>query len=329
MSESKNFSEKLHDKILDLLGHTIEERKTEYAENKITDIPKDVEDIYKKVANINGIISGTAGLVPGPFGMALALPEITLITRNQINMVYDIGRSLGKEKQISKELILGIILSSAGATSIGILTVQGSKVVVKGTSLVVLKRIVAILGGRILKAEATSMLAKWVPIAGAAAMAAWSRYATMVIGKYAVSVFNKNIEVSNEQYEEANVIEENSTTNNVQLERLQVLNNLLHIDRVINENEISLLKDLITKADISSKDKESLKTDLSNGKVYDIDYSIIKNSNTDATGLLMDMIALIQIDNNFHFSEKIYLKKVAEEIGIGKEEIEELLFELK
>ena len=144
MSETTNFKEKFNEKLLEVLSNTIEERKVDYANNKLDDIPKDVESIIKKVSNKNGVISGASGLIPGAFGMIIALPELTLLVKNQINMIYDIGRSLGKEKQITKELILGILLSSTGTTSLGILTVQGSKVVVKGTSLIVLKKMVGL-----------------------------------------------------------------------------------------------------------------------------------------------------------------------------------------
>ena len=124
MNETTNFKEKINEKLLDILSNTIEERKVDYANNKLDDIPKDVESIIKKVSNNNGVISGASGLIPGAFGMIIALPELTLLVKNQINMIYDIGRSLGKEKQITKELILGILLSSTGTTSLGILTVQ-------------------------------------------------------------------------------------------------------------------------------------------------------------------------------------------------------------
>lgn len=335
MNETTNFKEKLNEKLLDLLSSSIDERKKAYLNNEIVDIPKDVEQIYKKIANKNSAISGASGLVPGPFGMALALPEIALILKNQINMVYDISKKLGKEKQISKELILGILLSSAGATSIGILTVQGSKVIVKGASLSILKKVVAMLGGRILKAQANSMIAKWVPIAGALAMAAWSRYSTMEIGKYAVSVFNKDIETTNDEIDDIKIEEVNETEVNqkfessIHLEKAKILINLLNIDRHIDENEIKFIKDLISKSDISQNEKKNLIEDFSKSKVYDIDFSFFKNSHMESTGMLMDMIALIQSDEKLHFSEKIYFKKVAEEIGIEKDEVEELLTELK
>jgi hypothetical protein len=38
---------------------------------------------------------------------------------------------------------------------------------------------------------------------------------------------------------------------------------------------------------------------------------------------------IILADKKLHFSEKIYFKKVAEEIGIAKDEIEELLTDFK
>ena len=227
---------------------------------------------------------------------------------------------------------MGILLSSTGTTSLGILTVQGSKVVVKGTSLIVLKKMVTLLGGKITQTGLKTMFARWVPIAGAAAMGAWSRYSTLEIGKFACNVFNKEIQISKDQIDDV-IIEENSDKilpePSIHFEKMKVLINLLKIDRKIDTKEVKFMDEFIKKSDINPSDKTALIESLSNDKTFEIDYGIFKNSHMESTGMLMDMIALIQLDDNLHFSEKIYFKKVAEEIGIEKDQVEELLTELK
>lgn len=335
MSETTNFKEKLNEKLLDILSNTIEERKTAYANNQVQDIPKDVEKIFKQVANKNALITGASSIIPGPFGMALAVPEIAMITKNQINMIYDIGKSLGKEKVMSKELILGILLATTGATTIGLITVQGTKILVKRTSLRVFQKIAQLFGVKILQQGAKSMIGKWIPGLGAAALAAWTRYSTIEIGKYAVNILNKDIETTNEEIEDVKIEELEGTEVNqkiessIHLEKVKILINLLNVDRHIDEKEISFMEDLISKSDISQGEKQNLIVNLSKSKVYEIDFSYFKNSHMESTGMLMDMIALIQSDEKLHFSEKIYFKKVAEEIGIEKDEVQELLTELK
>lgn len=332
MSETTNFKEKFNDKILEVLSNTIDERKNAYLNNQVTDIPKDVKDIFKKTANRNAIITGASSIIPGPFGMALAIPEIALITKNQINMIYDIGKSLGKEKSLSKELILGILLATTGSTTIGLLTVQGTKILVKRTSLKAFQKVAQLFGVKVLQQSAKSMIGKWIPGLGAAALAAWTRYTTIEIGKYAVSVFNKDIEESMEVIEDVKTEEEsiqNKFESSFHLEKMKVLINLLKIDRHIDDKEVKFMEDFIGKSDIDSNEKASLIENLTKDKTYDVDFGFLKNSLMESTGMIMDMIALIQTDDKLHFSEKIYFKKIAEEIGIEKEEIEELLTELK
>lgn len=51
--------------------------------------------------------------------------------------------------------------------------------------LIVLQKIIAMLGGTVTLRLLKSMVAKWFPGVGVAAMAAWSKYATNMIGKKA------------------------------------------------------------------------------------------------------------------------------------------------
>lgn len=51
---------------------------------------------------------------------------------------------------------------------------------------------------------AKSMAAKWLPIAGAVAMATWSKYSTHQIGNKAIEVFSRSIEFENDEMLEIN-----------------------------------------------------------------------------------------------------------------------------
>ncbi|MGB9739315.1 hypothetical protein [Chloroflexus sp.] len=67
-------------------------------------------------------ISGGLGLIPGSFGLLAVVPEIGLIIRNQVAMLYDIGMAYGKDNVITVELLLGIFGSALGAGGISLLT---------------------------------------------------------------------------------------------------------------------------------------------------------------------------------------------------------------
>ncbi len=160
-----------------------------------------VDGIIAKYSYLNASISGASGLVPGPFGMLAVVPEIIAVTRNQIAMVYDIGVACGKEDSIDKELLMGIFVSATGSAVIGIFTYRGGQLLVKRASLRVIQKLVTILGGKITQQVLKAAIAKWLPVVGAAGMAAWSKYSTDEIAKKAVEIFSYQIQKSNENIE--------------------------------------------------------------------------------------------------------------------------------
>lgn len=56
--------------------------------------------------------------------------------------------------------------------------VRGQKVLMKRAGLRVIQKIVKILGGEITQKILKSLAAKWIPVVGAVAMAAWVKYTT-------------------------------------------------------------------------------------------------------------------------------------------------------
>lgn len=127
--------------------------------------------------------------------MAAVIPEIVLVVRNQVRMVYEIGVALGKEKMITKEILAGIVVSAMGNSAIALFTHHGGRYLVKRVSLRVFQRVVQMLAGRITQQVLKSAVAKWVPFVGAAVMAVWTRQTTEKIGRKAVKIFRKDIEV--------------------------------------------------------------------------------------------------------------------------------------
>lgn len=81
--------------------------------------------------------------------MAAVIPELTLVIRNQIQMVYDIGVANGKQAQLTKELLIGIFLTAMGSSAGSLLTIHGGKILVRRAFLQVIQKIIAMLGGRV------------------------------------------------------------------------------------------------------------------------------------------------------------------------------------
>jgi uncharacterized protein (DUF697 family) len=102
----------------------------------------DVDGIITTYANQNALIAGAANLVPGPWGVLTIVPEITLVIRNQIQMIYDLGVAHGKEAHLSKETLLAIFYTVIGGGTVGLVTVRGGQLLVKRSSLGVIQQII-------------------------------------------------------------------------------------------------------------------------------------------------------------------------------------------
>lgn len=194
-SEESGDSGALHSALNSAFDYVIENRSDYYRENP-SNLPQlnSVSGLISSYTRNNAAISGGASLIPGPWGMAAVIPELTLVIRNQIQMVYDIGVANGKQAQLTKELLIGIFLTAMGSSAGSLLTIHGGKILVRRASLQVIQKIIAMLGGRVTQQAIKSSVSKWLPVVGAGAMAAWTGYMTKNIGEKANELFKLEIE---------------------------------------------------------------------------------------------------------------------------------------
>ncbi len=193
--EESDDSGALHSALNSAFDYVIENRSDYYRKNP-SNLPQldSVSGLISSYTRNNAAISGGASLIPGPWGMAAVIPELTLVIRNQIQMVYDIGVANGKQAQLTKELLMGIFLTAMGSSAGSLLTIHGGKILVRRASLQVIQKIIAMLGGRVTQQVIKSTVSKWLPVVGAGAMAAWTGYMTKNIGEKANGLFKLEIE---------------------------------------------------------------------------------------------------------------------------------------
>ena len=92
----ENLAQKLQmqlaEKMMGLFDLVVSDRSKYYQNNpdKVPD-PASVPSIISSYGTTNMAITGGISLIPGPWGMAAAVPEVTLVIRNQLAMIYDIG----------------------------------------------------------------------------------------------------------------------------------------------------------------------------------------------------------------------------------------------
>jgi len=107
--------------------------------------------------------------------------------------------------------------------------------------------------------------------------------------------------------------------------RLHALINLMKADGTVDTAESDFVNELIVVANLNDDQRRDLETRLTAKTLMAVDFAPLRGRPEEALSLIMDLVALAQKDNKLHPAEKIYIKKTAEQLGLPKEEIEELL----
>ena len=325
----ENLEKKITEGIEKTVGMVIEEREKHYTNN-----PAPTKEVIEKMitnySNTNAVISGGTGLIPGPLGMAASVPEIILIIRNQLTMVYDIAKANG-HKKITRELILGVFISAMGNATGNLLIIQGQRIVVKRVGMQAMQKIIAILGGKITQQAAKSMASKWIPLAGAAAMAAWSKYSTNKLGTKALEIFSKEIVFEDNEIKDidlpfSTVVETNCDEFAIEKLKIRIIINLIKIDGKIDDKEIELLEELMDKFQLESNDKLELISEINSKNKISIDYNLLKGNSEEILYLLIDLVAIAKADGEVHITEKLFIKEVAKSLDFDQNDLI-LLFE--
>ena len=190
----------ISEKLMGVFDLVLQERTAHYAKPSTKKPTKDsVDHIISGYVKQNTAMSAAFNMIPGPAGMVAAVPEIVGVIRNQLAMIYDVGMAYGQERFITRDLLLGIFVENSAKAGTQLVLVHGGKLVLKRTSLRVFQKVVAILGGKLTQQVLKRSLAKWVPVVGAGAIAAWTNHSTKKLGEKAKEMLALEIEVDSEQ----------------------------------------------------------------------------------------------------------------------------------
>ena len=173
-------------------------------------------------------------------------------------------------------------------------------------------------------------------------MAAWSKISTDKIGKKADFIFSKQIEYETTSDDLAKIsdgvaqmqlaaddlksaYQDLTQGTNIIKTKIQILINLMKIDGKIDDSEVVHLQNLIENSLLSNEDQMQLIEQIGSKEKVAVDYSVFKENFDESLALVLDMIALANIDGNFHVTEKMFIKNVAKMIGFDENDLNELL----
>lgn len=335
---SEKLQAQLAEKLMEIIESVASARGVYYLDNPDQlPNPDNVPDIISSYATKNALISGGVSLIPGPWGMVAAIPEISLLIHNQLMMIYDIAMAHGKKSVLTKELLVGVLISSMGMGATGLIILHGGEFIVKRVALRVMQQIVTLLAGKVTQQMLKAMISKWLPIVGAAAMATWANYSTKQIGKKANALLQMNVKIidadENDNAPTTAVAEaalpsphETKPTvsgPNFTLLKVQGLIGLLKADKIIHSEERGYIQTIIEKAQLSPAEKDALTSQIDSDIKSTVDFALYANDNDEVIGMLVDLVALAKRDGEFHFAEKIYIKQAGKLMGLTESDIQD------
>jgi uncharacterized protein (DUF697 family) len=139
-------------------------------------------------------IAGTLTLPSGPWAMVTIFPDLYAIWRVQARMVADVAAIYGKTPYLSREQMLYCLFRHTAGHIVRDLVVRvGERVLIKRASFEGLQQILRRLGFKLTQRLVGRTISRWLPVIGAAGMAAYAYSDTLRVGKTAIDLFRADI----------------------------------------------------------------------------------------------------------------------------------------
>lgn len=143
---------------------------------------------------------------------------------------------------------------------------------------------------------------------------------------------NENVFFDENNIEDATFEEQDlqETPENLEKIKIQACINIAKIDFDFSQEEKDFITEMIDNSDeLRNREKKELLEQLNDEKLVDIDFNRLRGNILYATALLESLIAVVKVDNIVRPAEKIYLFKIAHDLGFDKDTIKEMLEESK
>ena len=141
----------------------------------------------RKAAGRAAALSGTLALPPGLLGMLTVLPDLVAIWRIQAQMVSDIAGLYGKEMQLTRTHMLYCLFRHAASHVTRDFVVRaGERFIIRQLSGGALRSVLTSIGISVTQRIAGTAASRWLPVIGAAAVAAYAYYDTVQVAKTAI-----------------------------------------------------------------------------------------------------------------------------------------------
>ncbi|HEY1461562.1 MAG TPA: hypothetical protein VGH59_16075 [Casimicrobiaceae bacterium] len=145
--------------------------------------------LARKAARRAAALSGALALPPGVLGMITVLPDLVAIWRIQAQLVADIAGLYGRDMQLTRtHMVYCLFRHAATQFTRDVVVRTGQRLMVRQLSGGALKSALTSVGISVTQRVAGTTASRWIPVAGAAAVAAYAYYDTVQVAKTAVTL---------------------------------------------------------------------------------------------------------------------------------------------
>ena len=121
-------------------------------------------------------------------------------------------------------------------------------------------------------------------------------------------------------------MDENQTINKDEL-ILMVLINFAKIDHNFTEKKRGFIDSEIEKSSLSEDEQLHLASSYNIDQTFQVDFNIIKGDDLYSVSLMKKLICLSKLEGKISLAEKIYLRKIARELGYSSDDLNDFINE--
>lgn len=265
-----------------------------------------------------GFVTNLGGMITLPVSIPSNIASVLYIQIRMIAAVAYMGGYDLKSEQVRTSVFLALLGGSANIIldSVAIqLTTKLTTNAINQVSGKTLAQINQAVGFRLLtKYGSTGVfnMGKMVPLVGGLVGGTLDVLTTSMIANAAKKMFLKDT-IETEKLDGFEII------------RIKALINMAKVDNHFSIEEQEIIQEVIENSTITDNEKQNLRKAMDTRELINIDFSIFRKNELYGFSLLNSLVAIIQADGKIQPAERLYLKKVAKEIGASSSVITEIL----
>lgn len=306
----------------------------QYYENKDGTLEDKVNSLIRwqiSKTTSTGFLTGLGGLITLPVAIPADIASAVYVQIRMIAAIAYLGGFDIKDDKVKTLIYVCLVGKSAKdiLTDIGIqIGIQIGQNLLKSLPSKILTKINQMVGFRLVTkfgAKGAVNLVKIIPVLGGVIGGSINAIATNTVGNVARETFIKTQAGAPIADQFVDFMTEKENIPNIELLKFYSYLNIIKVDGVIKNEESELFNTLIDNSLLDDNIKMDLIQKLNSNEMDKIDYSLFKTNPEQSLQLLRNLILIAKCDNEFHITEKMYIKNIAKQLDYSLSDLESLM----